>query len=418
MRNAEPTPGTGILVDQIGDWLMDQALGDTPLPKLIEGTAWRTAAAGVPLLRLHVSLETLHPLYQGMGLTWTRVQPLETETYERSRGDDDEEWLASPFRHMIEHGLPSLRRRLVGPHAQLDFEILSALRDRGGTDYLGFAVSFGGGMDFRAREGLVGSWVTDRPHGFRDDEIAILLRVEKRLAVACRMTIRGEVAANVVQTYLGANAGRRVLAGQIGRGDGETIPAIIWYSDLRGSTAMAERLGREQFTRVLNAYFECIGEAVLEAGGEILDFIGDAVLAIFPLDGAADRAAVAARAFAAAQSAMQRIAATNSDHARDGLPALAFGLALHLGEVMFGNIGTTKRLTFSVIGPSVNHVARLEGLTKTLGRPLLVTKAFADVLPRRWADLGGHAVAGVSEPLRVLAPAEEREDSRDIRAEQ
>ncbi len=155
---------------------------------------------------------------------------------------------------------------------------------------------------------------------------------------------------------------------------------------------------------MLNAYCECIGEAVLGAGGESLDFIGDAVLAIFPLEGAADRATAPARAYAAAQLASRRIAATNSKHEREGLPPLAFGLALHLGDVMFGNIGTAGRLSFSVIGPSVNHVARLEGLTKTLGRSLLVTKAFAEALPQRWTDLGGHTVAGVGEPLRVLAP--------------
>jgi adenylate cyclase len=389
-----------VLIDRVSDWLMESALGQASLSELVEGTAARLVAAGIPLARFHISFAVLHPLYRGMGLTWRPGQPLQTDTYVAMRTDDNPDYRYSPFRHMIEHRLASLRRRLAGPEALRDFPVLEELAREGGTDYLGFLVLFGGSDD-----GIAGSWVTKRPSGFSEREIYELTRIERLLAVACRMTIRGRVADNVVTTYLGRDAGRRVLSGQIRRGDGETLPAAVWYSDLRGSTRLAETLERERYTAVLNSYFECVGIPIIEAGGEILDFIGDAVLAIFPLAGdASQRSAIATRALAAAHEAFRRTAHANVGHKRDDMPALTFGLALHAGDVMFGNIGTAERLSFSVIGPTVNQVARLEALTKKLGRPLLASRAFAELLPIAWTDLGRHTVEGVKQPLDVLEP--------------
>jgi adenylate cyclase len=218
------------------------------------------------------------------------------------------------------------------------------------------------------------------------------------------------VAENVVETYLGRGAGERVLGGQIRRGDGETIPAVIWYSDLRGSTAMAEKLSRETYTEVLNCYFGCVGGAILDGGGEILNFIGDAVLAIFPVDGeAAHRNEACARALAAAHEAQRRLDKTNAERATRAMPQLAYGLALHVGDVMFGNIGTPERLSFSVIGPSVNQVARLEALTKEIGRPIVASRAFVESCPGGgWESMGKHQVQGIAAPIEVLAPTRVR----------
>jgi adenylate cyclase len=389
-----------VLIDQISDWLMGEALGFAPIPQLVEGAIARVHAAGIPIFRFHTSFNVLHPLYHGMGITWRRDRPLEVATFAQTRDNPAPQWQLSPLKHMIDRRITSLRRRLTGAEALLDFPILGDLRDQGATDYYGFIVPFGPSDD-----GLIGSWVTDRAGGFSNAELASLMRIERRLAVACRMMIRGQVAENVVATYLGPSAGKRVLAGQIKRGDGETIPAVIWYSDLRGSTAMAERLGRDEYTHVLNSYFECIGGAVTGAGGEILSFIGDAVLAIFPLGPGADGAKTAAgRAYDAGQDAFRRLAATNEGRRSQAQPELAFGLALHIGDVMFGNIGIPERLSFSVIGSSVNQVARLEELTKTLGRNLLVSRPFADALPASWEPLGPQAVRGIPAPIEVFAP--------------
>ncbi len=390
-----------ILIDDVTDWLMGEALGHADIRALVAGTATRVDAAGIPLQRFHISFNILHPLYDSMSLTWRRGEKVEDNKFERTMDAGDPEWRQSPLNHMIERRLPSLRRRLAGPAAIFDFPILEELRAAGGTDYFAFHVPFGG-AEF---DGLVGSWVTDRKRGFFDADLRALTRIQRRLAVACRMTIRGQVAENVVTTYLGRSAGQRVLAGQIRRGEGETIPAVIWYSDLRGSTAMAERLDREAYTEVLNCYFECVGGAILEAGGEIVDFIGDAVLAIFPIDGeAARRNEACSRALSAAQDAQRRLDVTNADRATRRMPQLSYGLALHVGDVMFGNIGTPQRLSFSVIGPSVNQVARLEALTKEVGRPIVASRAFTDSCPGNWDSLGKHKVQGIAEPIEVFAP--------------
>lgn len=389
---------SSVLIDQITDWLMGEALGEPDIQALIEGTASRVEAAGIPVSRLSVAFTILHPLYRASSITWRRGAKLEVTQLIRSQEASTLAWQQSPLNHMIQRQLTSLRRRLAGPDALLDFPLLKELSDQGGTDYFAFAIPFGK----TTHEGLVGSWVTDRKRGFLESDFRALTRIQRRLAVALRMTIRRQVAENVVVTYLGRGAGQRVLAGQIQRGDGETIPAVIWYSDLRGSTAMAERLDRDAYTTILNCYFGCIGGAVMEAGGEILDFIGDAVLAIYPIDGAPE--ATCKRVLGAAHDAQRRLDGTNLERASGGLPTLTYGLGLHLGEVMFGNIGTPDRLSFSAIGPSVNQVARLESLTKTVGRPIVASRAFMKACGGAWEALGRHAVQGIAEPIEVFAP--------------
>ena len=391
-----------MLIDSITDWLMGEALGEPNIEHLVEGTAARVDAAGIPIQRFHISFNMLHPLYSGMSLTWRRGEKVEVNQLERTLTSDSDAWMKSPLNHMIRRRILSLRRRLVGPEAILDFPILEELRAAGATDYFAFLIPFGTGEN----DGLIGSWVTDRKRGFLDADLRALHRIQRRLAVACRMTIRGQVAKNVVATYLGRGAGERVLAGQIKRGEGETIPAVIWYSDLRGSTAMAEKLSREAYTEVLNCYFECVGGAILRAGGEILDFIGDAILAIFPVDGEGMRRGEAcARALSAAHDAQRHIDGTNAGRAKHAMPQLSYGLALHVGDVMFGNIGTPERLSFSVIGSSVNQVARLEALTKEVGRPIVASRAFVESCPGGgWDALGKHKVQGIAEPIEVFAP--------------
>jgi len=397
-RNA-PAERANVLIDQITDWLMGEALGEPDIDSLIEGTAGRVEAAGIPINRLNVAFTILHPLYRAFNITWRRGAALEVTQLVRNQEADTLAWQQSPLNHMIQRQLTTLRRRLTGPGATLDFPLLTELSAQGSTDYFAFAIPFGR----TTTDGLVGSWVTDRKRGFLDEDLRALTRIQRRLAVALRMTIRRQVAENVVATYLGRGAGQRVLAGQIRRGDGETIPAVVWYSDLRGSTAMAESLDRDAYTTVLNCYFGCIGGAVMEAGGEILDFIGDAVLAIFPVDGTGAGDACA-RALAAAHEAQRRLDGTNLERAGGGMPQLSYGLGLHLGEVMFGNIGTPERLSFSVIGPSVNQVARLEALTKAVGRPVVASRAFIGECPGDWEPLGRHAVQGIAEPIEVFAP--------------
>ena len=251
---------------------------------------------------------------------------------------------------------------------------------------------------------MITSWATAHPKGFSKAEIAALQSLQPILGAAVKARVREEAAANVLGAYLGPDAGRRVLAGHIKLGDGERIRAVIWFSDLRGSSALADRLPGEKFLSLLNDYFHCTAGAVLDHGGEVLRFIGDAVLAIFPCPAGEKAEAAAARAaLAAVTEAETRRQAKNAD--RSGAPALDFGIGLHVGEVMFGNIGVPERIEFTVVGPAANEAARLESLTKVLKRPILVSAGFADLLDRPWIPLGRHALRGVGRPMAVFAPS-------------
>ena len=292
-------------------------------------------------------------------------------------------------------------------HRQYSFPVLPDLRAKGVTDYLAFVVNLGRETAFRSggRSGMLGSWATDDPAGFSEADIDSLLKIQDRLAVACKMAIKSQLMRNIAKTYLGRSAGKRVLSGQIKRGDGQSIKAAIWYADLRNSTAMADTLPRQDYIDTLNAYFDTTGGAVVEAGGEILSFIGDAVLAIFPTDGRPDSVTEACeRALAAAAGSRQRMHVLNDKRAAAGKAGLDFGVGLHLGEVMYGNVGVPARLTFSVFGAAVNEVARLDQLTKSLGEPVLVTGEFAAAIEQPWRAAGAHALKGVGRKLKVFAP--------------
>ncbi len=389
------------LIDGVADWLMSQALAETDFEPLFEGCCERLLAAGVPLWRAHVTFRMLHPLYEAMGLTWLRGRGVEIFHYpHRLEAEYPEAFRANPLLHLIKTQLPLLRRRLTGPEALLDFPLLTELRDQGASDYFAYLISFGAGE----LDGVVGSWATDRRGGFTEGHLRALQRVQTRLGVACKMWMRGEIAKSVVATYLGPDAGLRVLDGQIRRGDGETIHAAIWYSDLRNSTPMADRLPPDAFIQVLNDYFECAGGAVLRHDGQILNFIGDAVLAIFPIRKGVGARRACRRALAAGKDAQGALAAVNRRRAEQGRDQLSFGLALHLGDVLLGNIGVPERITYSVIGSTVNEVARLEALTKKLKRPVVASESFVAQAPGAWDDLGTHRLRGVKALLRVFAP--------------
>lgn len=401
-----PSGPSRSLINEVADWLMDQALGNTDARTLLEKCSLRLSAAGLPLSRTNIGFQILHPLYQAESHTWHRQSGMEPPTHFSGGADSLEEtWRRSPAFHMIENGIPVIRRRLTGPDAVVDFDFLADLRDQGATDYLGYLELFGS-TNFVSGEqdGIIGSWVTDRAGGFADEDIQALRRIQRRLAVACKMTIREQITRNVLSAYMGPDAGRQVLRGNIQLGDGESIHAVIWFSDLRQSTVLADRLAPEQFLETVNNYFECTAGSVLANGGEVLRFIGDAVLGIFPIreDGFSETEACE-NALAAAAEAETRMDALNGERAKSGQDDLGFGLGLHLGDVIYGNIGVPERVEFSVIGPAANEVARLEDLTKVLERRVLVSESFAQALDRKWESLGVHALRGVGEPMEVFA---------------
>jgi adenylate cyclase len=389
------------MLTQLNDWLTEQALADADIEPIVYGCCERLQAAGVPLIRGFFAFSVLHPLHSALGITWMRGEGSSVSDYPHVPGGVNPGFAQSPHYHMIQRRLTTMRIHLDGDQHHYQFPVLEDLRKEGVTDYLAFTVEFESGRG----NGMIGSWATDHGSGFSDEDIAVLLQVQRSLAVATKLAIKNQLMRNLVKTYLGKHAGKRVLKGQIRRGDCETIKAAIWYADLRKSTVMADTLSRQEYIDTLNAFFDATGGAVTQCGGQILSFIGDAILAIFPVDDKGHTPhAVCDKALMAASLARSRMHETNAIRGMASKSPLDFGVGLHLGEVTYGNVGIASRLTFSVFGSAVNEVARLDGLTKTLGEPVLATKAFAAAVEHEWRDLGKHTMRGVSRKMSVFAP--------------
>ncbi len=391
------------LIDSLADWLVGQALGDAPLDQIYEGTCKQLYAAGVPVARGQVAFRVLHPLFDSQSLRWRLGEEIEAANY--LHGADREEFERSPFFYLLENRIRYLRRHLTGDSAIIDFPILQEFHDQGFTDYFGFAISFdeNAASDTLAR-GLVGSWCTDRANGFTNTDIRSLNRIEQRLAVAFKINIQSRITENILSAYLGPGAGARVLNGQIKLGDGDNIHAVIWYSDMRDSTRLADSMSGPAFLETLNQYFESTAGAVLRHGGEVLRFIGDAVLAIFPIGGGNSAEQACQLAMQAAATAREKLLLVNEKREARGEERLEFGLALHIGELLFGNIGVPERVEFSVVGPAANEVARLESLTKSLNRTILVSESFARHMKLDWINEGQYALRGVGKKVSVYTP--------------
>ena len=392
----------------ISSWIVERSLGELELGPLFDELCERLCAEGLPLLRSHITMPRLHPLVQSADFTWWRERGMQANEHPFS-SDPDSPWLRSPLRWMLEERISPLRIKLDEPGDWSRFPILQEFNAAGASDYVAFTSAFGDPETaIERRDGVITSWVCDRVGGFTSEELEQLEAMQSPLALAAKVTNREETARNVVAAYLGADPGRRVLDGQIRLGDLERIPAAIWFSDLRDSSAMADSLSAEAFIKLLNIYFECTAGAVLDNGGEVLRFVGDAVLAIFPIHASGSATAAAKAAWAAAQDASRRMEVANKQlletRTRPDEQPLRFGLGLHLGDVHYGNIGVATRVEFSVIGPTANEAARLESLTKSLGETVVVSSAFRDALPIPWRSLGAHQLAGVRQPQEVFVP--------------
>lgn len=389
---------TNPALETIEDWLIREALGAPDAAEMFAGLCQRMNASGIQVERAMLSWATLHPLIEAETVLWLDGGGVELAQHRHDNANSDE-WLNSPIRAMLERGDLRLRCPLAQSNAPLDFPLFHSLSDQGYTDYLAIATPFALPT---AQEigvsGIVVTWATRASEGFDQATVEQIDYLQMRLALACRATIQTRIAQTLAETYLGKRAGSQVLAGRIRHGDGESLDAVIFYTDLRGSTALAERLDPDAYLHLLNGYFDAAAGEVMARGGEVLDFIGDAVLAVFPIE--ADGLGPAARqALAAARAVHARLAALPVS----GAPPLACGIALTCGPVMFGNIGVPDRLTFSVIGRSVNAAARIEAKTKELRQPVLVTGEIAAAAPGSFQGVGRFALPGVERPVELFA---------------
>ena len=360
--------------------------------------------AGLPLLRAHLAMQTLHPLLSSLDLTWVRGESFTVCTHEHGTGDNDA-WRRSPLYWMISNKKMLLRQNLKDQSALDKFPILREIQRLGGTDYLALATLFGDPKTaFETQDGILTSWVSDSVDGFDEQHIHCLKFLLPYVALVAKLSKKQNTAFNVVSAYLGEEIGRQVLEGKMRLGDIERIPAVIWMCDLRNSTPMAEQLTADEYLHSLNAYFDCTAGAVLNNGGQVLSFIGDAVLAVFPVTDTVSLSTAARLALAASRESRQRMSDLNRLRAESLQDPMAFGLALHAGDVHYGNIGVPNRIDFSVIGSAVNEVSRLESLTKKIGETLLVSRAFKDAIHLPCRSLGSHSVKGVTQDLEVFAP--------------
>lgn len=377
-------------VDGLIPFLLAAATERRPLPELFAGFCERLVASGIGLTRVTLSLETLHPELSGTALRW-HDGALEKTHAQRAGILTSDSYLRSPLRVVDETERPFRWRRAEDLQ---DMALLEELAAEGTTDYLMLPLPF---LDTTRTAAI--SYATRASGGFTPETLRALEEASCLLSPWAERVVLRNIALNLLEAYLGHEAGRRVHDGQIERGDVRTIKAAIWFCDLRGFTALSDRLPRPKLVAVLNRWFEVVGGAVAEAGGEILKFMGDGLLAVFRIDG--DPATTCDRALAAAEAATAGTRSLDAMLAGKGLAPFRFGLALHLGEVEFGNIGTPHRLDFTVIGPAVNMASRLEALTKELGTPVVASEAFARACGRRLRLLGTFTLRGIGEPAAV-----------------
>lgn len=389
------TYDTGSVVD----WLMAGAVSASLPQDVLAELCDRLVACGIPLWRVAVFVRTLHPHVSGRRFLWRPDAAVEVGELAFDRLDTAE-FLESPVAHVYKTSAP-MRRRLADPNQAVDFSVLRDLRAEGATDYLASPLRFIDGTVH------VATWTTRVPGGFSDEQIRGLEAILVAFARVAETYALRRTAKTLLDTYVGSHAGARILSGQIRRGHTETIRAAIWLSDMRGFTTLADRLAPQTLISLLNRYFDCQVLPILDRGGEVLKFIGDGLLAIFPLNPEADVNKACSDALSTADEVRRRLAELAGATVADGVADLRFGLALHLGEVSYGNIGGGNRLDFTCIGPAVNLAARLEKLAGKLGRSVVISSHFAENCAGPLTELGKFELSGFSAQQTVYGLPDE-----------
>ncbi len=407
LADARPQGIIGGMIDadipKLANWLAKVGLEGRSEAVLLEGFCQRALAAGLPLARSLMFIDTLHPIHEGRAFRWERARPetIINEYGRTSEGELAERWRANPFFRMLEDG-KSLARWRIDAEGDVEFPIFIEYREAAITDFVAVINRFSADGVIGEMDCFYAGWMTDRPEGFADGEIAALERLTPFLGLAVKAASLARIAETLVETYLGRDAGRRVLQGRIERGVADRIKTVLWFSDLRNYTRISESADPEQIIPLLNDYADAIVTAVHRHSGDVLKLIGDGVLAIFP---AQDRARACAASLDAAEEAREAVAALNARRLAEGLPSTDMYLGLHLGVVFYGNIGSKERLDFTVVGPAVNEVARIAAMCRSVDQPILISSAFAasiDGNRRRLASVGRYALRGVGKPQELF----------------
>ena len=379
-------------LQKLTDWLVDGARSAPSPPQMMAETCERLVAAGLPLWRVGVFVRTLHPDIIGRNFIWRPGAEIAVGSVSYDMLDSPE-YQNSPLAIVFNEGR-EVRALLDGPDSRR-FPFFDDMRAEGVTDYIALPILQVDGSVHAS------SWTTRQPGGFTDEQLNGLRSLIPALSRVIEIARMQRTASSLLDIYVGNRAGERIMGGQIRRGHGEAMHAAIWLSDLRGFTALSDRLPAETVVEILNQYFDCQVSAIKTHGGEVLKFMGDGLLAVFPIDEyVGDVEKVCAQALEAARESRVNVEAMQFT-VGEAVERFRFGVALHVGWILFGNIGGGNRLDFTCIGPAVNLAARLEKMAGRLHRTVVASAAFVDACPGDWADLGEFPIAGFSKAARV-----------------
>jgi len=392
------------------NWLVNQGLTGAAGNDLIRGFCERCRAAGLELSRGLAFIDTLHPIFEGRGFRWNDVETDEADIFEygsSSEGDAAQNWRRSTHYHMLEHGKNEMLVD-ISESGSLDFFQVGDLRANGHRHFIAFVHRFGEAGTIGEMDGFYSYWVTRNPLGFGEPDLAALRDLVPALGLAIKSAAQIDIARTLARVYLGRDAAEQVMRGRIARGVTERIKAVLWFSDLRGSTGVSESIAPDEIIPFLNDYAQAAIDAIHDAGGEVLKLIGDGVLAMFTRDdmGIAKRAALRAE-----NLFRQNMDALNARRSGDGRPVTSAYVGLHVGEVFYGNIGSEDRLDFTLVGPAVNEVSRIASMCRSVDRELLMSTDFRDGLDaagRRFlVSTGRFALRGIgrAQDLYTLDPA-------------
>jgi len=382
----------------LAEWLVDGARTAATPAAMMAQACERMVEAGVPLWRVGVFVRTLHPEIFGRSFVWRPGAEVEMGTVGFDFMDSPQ-FTQSPLATVVTHGVEV--RADPFSAASEPFPILMDLRAEGATDYIAIPLTF---LD---REMHASSWTTKAPGGFTADHLQAIRSLIPALSRYTEIIGLRRTASILLDTYVGNRAGERILGGQIRRGHTDTMHAAIWLSDLRGFTQLSDRLPAETVVEILNHYFDCQVAAIRNHGGEVLKFMGDGLLAVFPIpEQGGDPAEICGRALEAARQSRASVDAFEYGIGNT-IERFRFGVALHVGQLLYGNIGGADRLDFTCIGPAVNLAARLEKIAGRLKRTVVASEAFARLCAGAWADLGAFPIAGFASEQRVFGLRDE-----------
>ncbi|UWQ91070.1 adenylate/guanylate cyclase domain-containing protein [Rhodobacteraceae bacterium M382] len=387
-------------------WLMQQGLQGAGQQEMLQGYCQRLEDMGVPLWRLHLAQRAFHPKFGGLGFSWTRADGLSHEHYEH-RDSPLDEWVRSPFYQILTNGLDEFRAGLDVNEDFSVFPLLEDLRGQGATEYFATGLWFEKPDDREidpnhAPEGVLISWTTDRLGGFEDDDLNIIRGSLPYLGLALKSSSNRQMAADLLRVYLGRDAGKRVLSGEIQRGSSQRIDAVICYFDLKDFTSLAESIPGTELIEMLNDYFALAVATIQNHGGNILKFMGDGMLTMFDLGSIEEDATAALNA---ASELQVKIRDLNRTREAQGLTTTGFTLALHAGEILYGNIGAENRLDFTVIGPTVNLTSRISGMHRSVGQSIIISEHVhraAQPASHDLVSLGRYMLRGVAAPIELF----------------